>query len=149
MTAPSPRTPERRTPFGPSGFEGSIGRFGTPRAPTVAFPSTKRPKQTAYCPPLRKPFVPSIGSRAQTRPVLPPSCNPLSIVSINSSSFLMLPNGISSFASPAASRVSLTRFQTIPRSFSSLRRKAESSSPTIPSPGKAAFTEAIMRAWAA
>lgn len=64
MVAPCPQTAERRIPFSPSGCEGSTGRLGQPRAPTLTVPSTMRARQTAYWSPRRKPFVPSIGSSA-------------------------------------------------------------------------------------
>jgi hypothetical protein len=64
IIAPSPFTADSSTPLLPSGSAGSRGRFGHPRAPTWTFPSTISARQTAYCAPLRKPFVPSIGSSA-------------------------------------------------------------------------------------
>ena len=62
-SAPWPLTAMKRHPFGPSGFEASRGRLGQPIIPTCTFASTRRARHTAYCSPLRKPFVPSIGSR--------------------------------------------------------------------------------------
>lgn len=64
MVAPLPRSTESMIPFSPSGIAGSTGRFGHPNAPACTFPSTMSARHTAYWSPLRKPFVPSIGSNA-------------------------------------------------------------------------------------
>lgn len=58
------------------GAAGSVGRFGHPSTPTFTPPSSISARQTAYWPPRRKPFVPSTGSMAHTRPSRPPSALP-------------------------------------------------------------------------
>lgn len=63
--APWPLTATKSTPFSPSGLVMSTGRLGHPMTPTTTSPSTKSPRQTAYCPPRRNPLVPSMGSSAQ------------------------------------------------------------------------------------
>ena len=56
----------------------SAGRFGQPNTPTLTSPSTISATQTAYCPPLKNPFVPSIGSIVHILPFAPPSPFPAS-----------------------------------------------------------------------
>jgi hypothetical protein len=60
---PCPRTATNRHPRAPFGFEGSTGKFGHPITPSSTCASMMSARQTAYCPPLKNPFVPSIGSR--------------------------------------------------------------------------------------
>lgn len=63
--APWPLTAMKRTPRSDLSSLKSTGRLGHPVTPTTTSPSTRRPRQTAYCPPRRNPLVPSIGSSAQ------------------------------------------------------------------------------------
>ena len=44
---------------------GSVGKFGQPMIPSSSRASTSNARQTAYCPPRKNPFVPSIGSSVQ------------------------------------------------------------------------------------
>ncbi|EZF20516.1 hypothetical protein H112_05195 [Trichophyton rubrum D6] len=111
------------------------GKLGHPIAPTLRSPSTIRPRQTAYCSPRRKPFVPSMGSRAHVLPLGPPALFPLSRVSRKTSSLAIWPPTSQSL-SVSLRRVSLTSSQIwLLRALFSLRELA-SSSATISSSGK-------------
>ena len=61
--APCPRTATKMHPRAPDGSAAETGRFGQPMTPSWTRASTRRARQTAYCSPRRKPFVPSMGSR--------------------------------------------------------------------------------------
>lgn len=156
LMAPWPRTADIKTPF-PSasvwfspasearGAESSMGRLGQPRMPTLTSPSTIKARQTAYCPPRRKPLVPSIGSKAQILPDLPPELLPLSMASNISSSPLIGPPKSSSDAA-SVKRDSWTREKIWDRKAVLERRELASSSPTTESEGKFACMAAIIRA---
>ena len=59
---PCPRTAKTMTPCPADGSEGETGRLGHPKMPNWTTESTINARQIAYCPPRRKPLVPSIGS---------------------------------------------------------------------------------------
>ena len=71
-SAPWPLMATKMQPLRPSGSLLFTDRFGQPMRPRTGCPSTINAKHTAYCPPRKNPFVPSIGSSVH-RPRSDPS----------------------------------------------------------------------------
>lgn len=67
-SAPWPLTATKIQPLRPSGSTLFTGRFGQPMTPRTTSPWMTNARQTAYCPPRKNPFVPSMGSSAH-RPI--------------------------------------------------------------------------------
>ena len=151
--APPPNVAENKTPvLGSSGSGADLGRgavsdrgrFGQPRTPTLTSPSSIRARQTAYCPPRKNPFVPSIGSSAQTRPEGPPVDLPMSRRESNRDSSFMLPPSWDS--SSGDNDVEETREKISEVKVGSEARLEDSSSAMMASLGKAWRREEIIRA---
>ena len=144
------RTPRRSLEEEEEDVRGAVsetGRLGQARTPRVTVPFSMSARQTAYCSPRRKPFVPSMGSRAQMRPCGPPALLPLSMAwSIASSLGIGPPRSLSEVAS--SNLVVRTRSQIWRERGLFSRKGLASSSPTMSSLGKLLLMAWMISAWA-